>query len=330
MHTKKVLIAVLLGSLLAPAFADEAGEGPEQRTIVIANEVHGPDGLRIASPLLRAERFVKGAPYSADVISERQQNLSDGNEIAVKSSSRSYRDSNGRTRQEIRDAKGELRTITIRETDGTTYILNPQRKTANKITAPRAMREMARARIEALRKEGRTPGATQDTGPNGEAIVIKRVERVDGEQRRNVQENVRVLTTRSVAEAGVARELAHGLTLGGAFADHKYASKASTSELGSKEIEGLKAEGSMRSYEIPAGEVGNRNVIVVSHETWYSPELQVVLMTKHSDPRRGEDVYRLANIKRAEPDAALFTVPSDYTVKEITPNVEKVIEKKAP
>jgi len=38
-------------------------------------------------------------------------------------------------------------------------------------------------------------------------------------------------------------------------------------------------------------------------------------MTRHSDPRSGETIYRLANIVRAEPDRSLFVVPPDYTVK---------------
>jgi hypothetical protein len=39
-------------------------------------------------------------------------------------------------------------------------------------------------------------------------------------------------------------------------------------------------------------------------------------MTKHTDPRSGETTYRLQSIVRAEPDRSLFTVPSDYTLKE--------------
>jgi hypothetical protein len=31
------------------------------------------------------------------------------------------------------------------------------------------------------------------------------------------------------------------------------------------------------------------------------------------DPRRGEANYRLTNIRRGEPDAALMKVPADYT-----------------
>jgi hypothetical protein len=37
-------------------------------------------------------------------------------------------------------------------------------------------------------------------------------------------------------------------------------------------------------------------------------------MTKHSDPRTGDNTYRLTNINRAEPDPSLFQVPPDYTV----------------
>jgi hypothetical protein len=110
----------------------------------------------------------------------------------------------------------------------------------------------------------------------------------------------------------------------------KWAGKATTKDLGTRDIEGVKAQGKLRSYEIPAGEVGNRNPIVVSDESWYSPELQVTVLSKHSDPRSGDSIYRLSAIKREEPAAALFTVPSDYTVKDVMANVARTIEKKAP
>ncbi len=38
-------------------------------------------------------------------------------------------------------------------------------------------------------------------------------------------------------------------------------------------------------------------------------------MTRHSDPRTGESIYRLAAIKRAEPSPDLFKVPEGYTLK---------------
>jgi hypothetical protein len=44
--------------------------------------------------------------------------------------------------------------------------------------------------------------------------------------------------------------------------------------------------------------------------------LQVVVMTRHSDPRSGENIYRLTNINRTEPARSLFEVPGDYTIEE--------------
>jgi TonB family protein len=79
-------------------------------------------------------------------------------------------------------------------------------------------------------------------------------------------------------------------------------------------IEGVLASGARSTVTIPAGEIGNQFPILLVDEAWYSPDLQVNVMTKHSDPRSGETVYRLTQIVRAEPDAQLFQVPADYTI----------------
>ena len=90
---------------------------------------------------------------------------------------------------------------------------------------------------------------------------------------------------------------------------------ARTESLGKQSIEGVEVEGTRKTIEIPAGEIGNERPIEIVFERWYSPELQVVVMTKHSDPRFGETTYRLTNISRTEPAHELFEVPADYTVK---------------
>jgi hypothetical protein len=94
------------------------------------------------------------------------------------------------------------------------------------------------------------------------------------------------------------------------------ASQAKVESLGTQTIEGVQAEGTRSTFTIPAGQIGNDRAIEIVDERWYSPELQVVVLTKHSDPRMGEHVYRLTNISRAEPAKALFEVPADYTVTE--------------
>ena len=43
--------------------------------------------------------------------------------------------------------------------------------------------------------------------------------------------------------------------------------------------------------------------------------MQLVVMTRFSDPRMGETTYKLTNINRTEPAKSLFEVPADYTIK---------------
>lgn len=87
-------------------------------------------------------------------------------------------------------------------------------------------------------------------------------------------------------------------------------------QLGTQMIEGVSAEGTRVTRTVPAGQIGNEKPIVVVSERWYSPELQMVVMTKRSDPRFGTTTYQLTKIQRTEPSPSLFEVPSDYTVKE--------------
>jgi TonB family protein len=86
--------------------------------------------------------------------------------------------------------------------------------------------------------------------------------------------------------------------------------------LGKQTIEGVEAEGTRTTTTFPAGMMGNERPINIVSERWYSPELQTVVLSKHSDPRFGETTYRLTNINRSEPARTLFEVPSDYNVKE--------------
>lgn len=94
---------------------------------------------------------------------------------------------------------------------------------------------------------------------------------------------------------------------------------AKTDELGTQVMQGVNVLGKRVTRVIPAGKEGNEKEIDIVTETWYSPDLQVVVLSKTSDPRFGETVYQLTGLNRSEPDPALFGVPSDYTVKEGRP-----------
>jgi hypothetical protein len=52
-------------------------------------------------------------------------------------------------------------------------------------------------------------------------------------------------------------------------------------------------------------------------EQWFSPELGVVVQNTQRSGIGGEINYRLEQIVRAEPDAALFQVPPGYTLRKI-------------
>ena len=344
MTTKNILIATLLACAFTPVLADNlvaAADG--ERRIVIRQDGFGAgqmagqlaglragDSASVTGALVRisTQGVVKDAPYSADAVTERLQQLSDGNQIVNKSRALHYRDSAGRTRTEVRDDDGKVRTVTIGDpVAGARWVLSPDHKTATRIdirpdlaraeaakaraaaaqarVAAAQAGNQARARIEVLRAEGKltegTPGIVKDIQRGGDAPDVR------------VRVAVPVAVTLPAARA-LSAQIAPLIV--GASNDGKWSSRAVTRELGTRDFAGLKASGQQRSYTIPADEIGNRNPIEVSNETWTSPELQVLVYYKHSDPRSGELVYRLENLKRAEPAAALFSVPSDYTVRD--------------
>ena len=94
-----------------------------------------------------------------------------------------------------------------------------------------------------------------------------------------------------------------------------------TTSLGTQTIGGVTAEGTRYTRTIPAGQIGNAKPIVIVTERWYSADLQMVVMTKRSDPRSGETTFQMTSIARTEPAASLFQVPADYTVAQTNPHV---------
>ncbi|MGQ9633761.1 MAG: hypothetical protein ACUVXB_05895 [Bryobacteraceae bacterium] len=86
--------------------------------------------------------------------------------------------------------------------------------------------------------------------------------------------------------------------------------------LGSQLIEEVNAEGTRVTVTIPAGAIGNERPIQTVSETWYSPQLQTIMMSRQEDPRVGETVFRLTNLSLTEPPATLFQIPPNYKVVE--------------
>ncbi len=92
-------------------------------------------------------------------------------------------------------------------------------------------------------------------------------------------------------------------------------------DLGIREIEGVPAHG-IRETQTVADENDGKEV-VITDEYWYSQELRINVMIKHSDPRKGTTTITVAQVTRTEPDPALFEVPEGYTRRGAQAGTEK-------
>jgi hypothetical protein len=89
-------------------------------------------------------------------------------------------------------------------------------------------------------------------------------------------------------------------------------------DLGTHEIEGLAVHGVRQTQTISAsGDRGKE--VVVTDEYWYSEDLRINLIVKHSDPRNGTVTLTVAQIARTEPEPALFEIPEGYTPPKAEP-----------
>ncbi len=246
------------------------------------------------------DKLVKGAPYSAQAVTEMTQILSDGNRIVNTSTAAVYRDGQGRTRREQTlkaignfSASAEpFQTISINDpVAGVAYVLEPQSHIARRIQG---------LHIEAAQGAG---FKVRSAGSEGEAFTF------------NTTPNGAVTIRRGTAEARAIEE--------------KEQKGFRREDLGTQAVEGVNAVGTRTTITIPAGQIGNERAIEIVDERWFSPDLQTMVMTRHSDPRAGETVYRLTNINRAEPDHSLFDVPADYTLREDSEPVRFRMEKQA-
>jgi hypothetical protein len=299
-------------SLGGSVFAQDAPPAPEKPAkpgdvIVFEREVIGAPGVRVPAPpglpmgddtvvFVSSEmsfdgRVVKGAPYSAQAITESTRSLGDGNRIKHKNSASVYRDGEGRTRrdQEL-GAVGPWamtgdpqQTVFINDPiAGVNYVLDPRTRTARKMPPFRVSVPTGTASISV------TASTTKFRKKEGEVFTA--------------------VGPPPPMPEGAPNEFYR------TTADPR---DRKTESLGKQVVEGVEAEGTRTTMTIPAGEIGNEQPIQIVWEKWYSPELQAVVMSKHSDPLVGETIYRLTNISRGEPARSLFEVPADYTIKEM-------------
>ena len=277
-------IAVLTGTLL----------GAQE----VAHDVLIERGMKAAvtaQPNVRyfarfGEGATKGAPYSADTVTETTQVLADGNRIVRSNKSSFARDGQGRTRHETQiqhlgplgQTEEPLVNVFISDPVGKLqYHLDTRSKTVHRLPLATGM--------PASMPGGMTAGAASFAPAGGEF-------------------NIRVTAPGVMTFATTSTTTVETVVTGNA----RSARNTNSEDLGEKSFEGVSARGQRTTLTIPAGEVGNEKSLDVVTESWYSAALRAAIYTRHYDPRFGETVTRLTNVQIGEPSPHMFTVPADY------------------
>jgi hypothetical protein len=225
---------------------------------------------------------IAGAPFTADATTEFTQLLSDGNRIERRFTTSLARDGRGRTRSEQDVA----------------------------MLGPLAVLE------KGVNWKARPGGRGAQSDPPRFTVITDPVEGVTFTLDERLKEARRNGFKRTAAQMIELKKLADKLESARVAAPGS--GEPVVESLGTRQIEGVNADGIRSTTTIPAGQIGNLNPIQLVTERWFSKQLQMAVLITRRDPRSGETVYRLTSIVRAEPPPDLFTVPSDYRVVDMS------------
>jgi hypothetical protein len=232
----------------------------------------------------------KDLPYEAQAVTEIRQTLADGTHIKQSSTATVARDSDGRTvRVQKLSAIGPWKSASdTSQSDGPTLtsIFDPVARTHTDFTSDSRI-----AHVLTIPDPPASGALQRQSG--GFAMVTARP---DG------------------GSAGPVTLSTEGHYVLSGPAD---AQDAKTESLGTKTIDGISVTGTRDTRTIPAGTIGNDKDLVITRETWYSPDLRLVVQSTQKDPRFGETTYSLTNIQRSDPDASLFQVPAGYKLDRV-------------
>jgi hypothetical protein len=221
---------------------------------------------------------VQGAPYSATVTNESVQTLADGNRIVQSSTGNIARDSQGRTRQAT--PVPAIGNFSASNEPHFVIIMDPVAQISYTLDLT----------DKTAQKMPMPSGA-----PGGGQFFFQRfagpVSTGDGPPPPPAIAMLKPLGREENAEVN-------------------------TEDLGTQTMEGLLVSGVRTTRTIPAGEIGNEKPLSVVTEVWTSPDLKTIIYSKRSDPRMGEQTFKLTNIQRTEPDASLFTVPANFKLTD--------------
>lgn len=311
---------------------------------VIARAQTAPEAKVIAE-IASSSRSAKNAPFSADAVSESVQTLADGNRIVRSSTSKIYRNSEGRVRQQYTGGTGGMfgsffsfgDGVSVFNPMGGSFSLDVGSKVARVFdgvagqglsiasVAPLAalkpleaskLSPATVAELSAMKGQGSIETSKLSQAARAEIEKFKAEAdkfKVEAEKFKGDADKLKAYADEMRAASGqLATTLSSATTLFAPELRSKWDTR--TEELGEQNIEGVNAKGTRTITTIPAGAIGNEGPIETIYEKWYSDELKMVVYSKHTDPRFGEQTYRLTNINRTEPDPSLFQVPNGYKV----------------
>lgn len=313
-----VLATVLFG-ITANGIAQEAGVTPSGPTLNCSGAAPCPDpsaavqvmgagpvigagplgvvstgGMAVAIP--DNADVVKNQPYQAQAVTEIKQTLADGTHITQTTTATVARDSDGRTVriQKLSTIGPWKSTSDSSQTGGATLttIFDPVAKTHTDFMSDKKV-----AHVLAL--PPLPPGVGE--GASGGFAVTAGVP----------------MPITAGADMGPVTIAVQGHTESPQAANGPNHPDFKTESLGTKTIEGITAIGTKTTSTIPSGTIGNDKDLVIARETWYSPDLRLVIQSTQTDPRFGTTTYTLTNIQRSEPDPTLFQVPAGYKVEKV-------------
>lgn len=321
---------ILCLSLLATQCAS-AQDGPSPHMLQMAGPMRH-DVMFFTGAEMERDRIVQNAPYCADAVHESVRTLADGNRIVQRQQSRQCRDAQGRTRQEI--GMGSKRHVYLRDpVAGETWLLDPESKTATRMDlgrrAPQPDADASASASPGMDKLREWSREMRDWGREMGHWARDRFRGpMDSKPPAAPQAPMPEMPAMPPMPPVPVRIVIDGPHMGAmppppplgpvppAIAFHARMGAprgpGTVNTLPAETIEGVRADGKRTTWTIEAGRIGNEKPIVISRDVWTSPELQITLRSKDSDPLAGEDSLRLQNIVRGEPDAALLRVPDDY------------------
>jgi hypothetical protein len=312
---KKIIVPVIM------AFAATAASAQQGTTPAIPAAPIAPTEARIVAELAAAQggTSMKNSPVSFDEINESVQTLADGNRITRSSTGKFYRNSEGRIRREVAGGTGGVfgsvyttgqNVSILNPTIGQKYLLDSELKTARVLELTAAQRELAVTDAKRAAEVRALTGVGAATAGTDLAAKLRTELKATTVQGMAVPEALTVITPSVTTAVAGAMAPLHSQGVYFPSTTSKYETR--TEELGTRDFEGVSAEGTRRTTTIPAGAIGNERPIEIVYERWYSKELGMVVYSKNTDPRFGEQTYRITNIQRAEPDPSLFSVPTGY------------------